>query len=238
MTDEPYCAWCTDRIDEPPYCGNEGCKPMTDTETEKFPGIDQIEAFYVIHSADTTRDGENTLEHMQKRAEPFMAGEDDEFGLELTEGDEQYDFGYLADEIGERECMMCDGDGGSSPWQSEPGYARWSVEHGGIGPITACEGCGGTGLEESAYRHGHHRKWVGLLPGNRYEEFAEAFMIDLGEDGLPERHEETMGSLTEYGMIPAVSVDDTEGWGSGWDGPNGGVIDSNIYISYMLKEKS
>ena len=211
---------------------------MTDTETEKFPGIDQIEAFYVIHSADTTRDGENTLEHMQKRAEPFMAGEDDEFGLELTEGDEQYDFGYLADEIGERECMMCDGDGGSSPWQSEPGYARWSVEHGGIGPITACEGCGGTGLEESAYRHGHHRKWVGLLPGNRYEEFAEAFMIDFGEDGLPERHEETMGSLTEYGMIPAVSVDDTKGWGSGWDGPNGGVIDSNIYISYMLKEKS
>jgi len=210
---------------------------MTMTETEKFPGIDQIEAFYVIHSADTTRDGEDTLEIMEGRVRPFLAGEDDEFGLVQTEGDEQYDFGYLADEIGERECMMCGGDGGSSPWQSEPGYARWSVERGGIGPITACEGCGGTGLEESAYRHGHHRKWAGILPGSRYEEFAEAFMIDLREDGLPERHEETMGSLTEYGMIPAISVDDTEGWGSGWTGPNGGVIDSNIYISYMLKEK-
>jgi hypothetical protein len=24
---EPYCAWCTDGIDAPPYCGLPGCKP-------------------------------------------------------------------------------------------------------------------------------------------------------------------------------------------------------------------
>lgn len=22
---EPYCAWCTDGVDSPPYCGNPGC---------------------------------------------------------------------------------------------------------------------------------------------------------------------------------------------------------------------
>ena len=208
------------------------------TETEKFPGIDQIEAFYVIHSADTTRDGEDTLEHMQSRANPFMATDGSaEFGLVLTEGDEQYDYDYLADEMGDYECYACGGDGGSSPWDSRPDYWRYSMEMGGMGPITACEVCGGTGREESTYRNGHHRKWAGILPGSRYEEFAEAFMIDLGDDGLPTSFCETMGSLTEYGALPAISIDDTEGWGSGWTGPNGGVIDSNIYISYMLKEK-
>lgn len=34
---------------------------MVSEDTEQFPGIDQIEAFYIIHSADTTRDGESTI---------------------------------------------------------------------------------------------------------------------------------------------------------------------------------
>ncbi len=212
---------------------------MTDTATEKFPGIDQIEAFYIIHSADTTRDGEDTLEHMARRVAPFLAPDaESEFGLELTEGDEQYEYAYLGEGRDGEWCSMCGGDGGSSPWESQTGYWRYSVEMGGIGPITACEMCGGTGLEESSYQHGHHRKWAGLLPGDRYEEFMEAYLIDLDDDGLPTNYCETMGSMTGYGILPAISVDDAEGWGSAWTGPNGGVIDSNIYISYMLKEKS
>ena len=234
MTEEPYCAWCTDGLDQPPYCGNEGCKPMPDTATETFPGIDQIEAIYIIHSADTTRDGEGSLDHMASRVEPFLRTEDGEYGLVQTEGDDQYDFDYLADEMGKTTCTWCDGSGASSPWESRPGYWRYSVELGGIGPITACEHCGGTGEEESAYRNGHHRKWAGLLPGDRYEEFCDAFMIDLDDTGLPERGDDTMGSLTEYGHLPAISIDDSEGWNSGYS--DGGVIDSNIYLSIMLKE--
>jgi hypothetical protein len=79
--------------------------------------------------------------------------------------------------------------------------------------------------ESSVYWDGMHRKWAGELSWERWLEFAKAYLIDLDDDGMPEHYSDTMGTITELGHIPAVSVDDTEGWGYGE------VIDSNVYVS-------
>lgn len=51
---EPYCAWCSDGVEIPPYCGNPGCKPTpyavklseTDsgTRTVRVLGINKSDA--------------------------------------------------------------------------------------------------------------------------------------------------------------------------------------------------
>lgn len=130
---------------------------------------------YIIHSADFTSEGAMCVRDMEERAAAFPE-------LAQTEGDEQYDFRYLAEETGAG--------------------------------------------EESVYWDGFHRKWAGELTWERWLEFADAYLIDLDDDGIPERYNETMGSITEFGHIPAISVDDTEGWSY-----CGEVIDSNIYVS-------
>lgn len=89
---------------------------------------------------------------------------------------------------------------------------------------------------DDRYENGYHRKWAGLLSLEDWLKFADAYGIDLDDDGVPERYEETMGSITDLGHLPAISVDDSEGWNSGYE--DGGVIDSNIYISIGEQENA
>jgi hypothetical protein len=106
-----------------------------------------------------------------------------------TEGDEEYGYGYLADEGGDEDYRAAD-DGGQ----------------------------------------GRHRKWVAELTPDDWHATADALMIDLDPNGLPEKYDDTLGSITEYGHIPAVAVDNTEGWS-----PTR-VIDSMLYLSFALSE--
>ena len=77
---------------------------------------------------------------------------------------------------------------------------------------------------------GRHRKWVGMLTFEQWEAFARNYCIDLHENGMPEHYEETMGSLTEFGHLPAICIDNTEGWGDNFGDP---VIDSSFYCSFF-----
>lgn len=79
--------------------------------------------------------------------------------------------------------------------------------------------------------NGMHRKWVGELTREQWRAFAEGYCIDLDEDDLPTDFMDTMGSITEYGHIPAVAVDNTEGWGCSYWGYEA-VIDSQFYLSF------
>src|SRR4051812_4653024 len=80
--------------------------------------------YYVIYSIDVTNDGRYLLNHMDPNiiGNERSAPEDLRGCWDQTEGDEQYDFDYLADEIDERECRTCGGDGAQSPWENRPGY--------------------------------------------------------------------------------------------------------------------
>jgi hypothetical protein len=123
-----------------------------------------------------------------------------------TEGDEEYEYGYLGKESGD---------------------VRWFP----AGYLDAAA----TKLPDDGYDgdagEGRHRKWAGELTGAEWRIFADAYLIDLDGDGLPERYEETLGMLTlEYGAIGAVSVDNREGW----DDYHGTVIDSTIYANFMM----
>lgn len=75
---------------------------------------------------------------------------------------------------------------------------------------------------------GRHRKWVAELSLADWREVAEQLCIELEPNGLPEHYNETMGSLTEYGAIPAVAVDNNEGWSPIR------VVDSMLYVSFAL----
>lgn len=79
-----------------------------------------------------------------------------------------------------------------------------------------------------------HRKWVGELTPEQWESFAGRYCIDLDDDGIPSEGGETLGSMTEYGLIPAVSVDNTEGWGAPDVGTHP-VYDSRMYVSIATK---
>lgn len=76
---------------------------------------------------------------------------------------------------------------------------------------------------------GRHRKWVADLTFDQWLDFASNFCIDLLPNGMPIEYNDTLGSLTEYGHIPAIAVDNTEGWGDMSGDP---VIDSNFYCSF------
>jgi hypothetical protein len=78
---------------------------------------------------------------------------------------------------------------------------------------------------------GHHRTWVAELTREQWQEFADAFAVELDEDLVPERYENTLGSITpEHGLIPAISVDNTDGWDPSV------VISSTFYVSFSSPE--
>jgi hypothetical protein len=78
---------------------------------------------------------------------------------------------------------------------------------------------------------GQHRKWAAELTAGEWRIFADSYLIDLDPNGIPEDYEDTLGSITEYGVIPAVSVSNREGWE---DASGSIVIDSCMYVSFEM----
>lgn len=76
---------------------------------------------------------------------------------------------------------------------------------------------------------GRHRKWTAVLTRDEWELFARAYLIDLDEAGYPEDYEDTGGAVTEYGLLEAVSISNSEGWQDA-SGPQ--FVDSDIYVSF------
>jgi hypothetical protein len=159
--------------------------------------LPQGSIFYVIYSADILGsdreiDGMGPFRSADREA-PYATPFPGKWTQ--TEGDEQYDYGYLADEDEGRNLAYLPAD-----------------EH-----------------DEG---EGRHRKWVAELTLEDWQTVARALCIDIEDDGMPTEYTDTMGSITEYGHIPAVAIDNTEGW------TPTRVIDSMLYVSIMLPETS
>jgi hypothetical protein len=210
---------------------------------------------YIIFSADFYRRGVNTMNFMDPTHHKGVA-EDSRYHApfpsfvcteEDDDGNETAD--CLIEDYDKTPCTVCedsrgikwvqmhgeyvsrgDGMGGTFNVTLEPGNLYRVEDHGHDYWFEAepCDHCGGTRLEKEQYR-GPHRKWVGELTWDEWLRFAERYCIDLDDDGMPEHYDHTLGSLTEFGHIPAIRVDNTEGWNSGMD--DGGVLDSSFYIS-------
>ena len=120
-----------------------------------------------------------------------------------TEGDEQYDYGYLGDECENPEYFpagYADAEALAEPQEGEP------------------------------FGLGRHRKWVGFLTLADWLIVAEMLVIDLDDNHMPVSYEETMGAITEVGVIPAIAIDNTDGWSPLQ------VIDSSIYMSIAVPD--
>lgn len=167
-----------------------------------------IESVYIIYSADVLADSPRFIEEMSPAHHlpaGYPEGEERDKRAAVaekfvrTEGDEQYDYDYLASEL-------------DNP--------RWRPYK--------------PGSEDDEPGQGQHRKWVAELSFEEWQLFADAYCIDLTDEGLPEEYEETMGSLTiEYGHIDAVAVSMREGWES--PGCPGSVIDAQAYVSFAVE---
>jgi hypothetical protein len=181
-------------------------------------GIMKIQSVYIIYSADVLSDTSRFIEDMSPEKHMpagFNGGPEWEKRVDIaskftqTEGDEQYDFGYLGKESGNVHYF---------PYQYLDSEATEL-------PDDDFDGESG---------QGQHRKWVAELSYDEWLVFADSYIIDLNDEGMPESYEETMGSLTiEYGHIPSISVDNSEGWNS--PGTPGEVIDSTFYLSFALE---
>lgn len=177
----------------------------------------EFEFAYIIYSADVLAETSRFIEEMSP-SEHMPAGYREDSAeyaerkriaakFEVTEGDEQYDYGYLAE------------------------------EHGGNAHYFPAGYTDREGLEEAdddtpddKIGRGYHRKWVGEITADEWVVFADAYNISLDARGIPEDYENTLGSMTpEHGTIPAVSVDNTHGWN---DYSDSRVIDSTMYISF------
>ena len=161
---------------------------------------------YIIYSADTVAEYP-FIESMApaRMLKPYESQHDitgivDAFTL--TEGDEQYDYGYLSDNGRRPEYL---------PYADRDDKTEYVNSHNGM-----------------------HRKWVGELTREQWKVFAKAYCIDLDDNDIPEDYEDTMGSLTEYGIIPAIAVDNTDGWGCAYYGSQP-VIDSQMYLSFGVR---
>jgi hypothetical protein len=170
------------------------------------PGKIPADAFiYLIYSADILGteeeiDGMGPFRKATARA-PFATPFPGDW-LQ-TEGDDQYDYGYLASEC-------------NNPDYFPAGYAD-------------AEGVAEP-QEGEAVGIGRHRKWVGLLTRQDWLTVAERLCIELDDNFLPENYEDTMGAITEYGVIPAIAIDNTDGW------TPTRVIDSNIFMSVAVPD--
>lgn len=189
-----------------------------------------IESVYIIYWADVVSRHPSNITGMAPAshvpasiggAEPEAAKRIAEAFTE-TEDDDEYGFGYL-------------GDGCNEPRYYPFGYTdREGFEQ----PPEDVRGVWGFVAASQPVGMGMHRKWVGELSREDWFVFARAYNIEVDDDGMPTEYEDTMGSITEHGHIPAVSIDNSEGW----DYPGFGygnveeVIDSRMYVSIAVKQ--
>jgi hypothetical protein len=173
---------------------------------------------YVIYDADVKADGVRFIERMspachlpaghngsERDARTAVAAK-----FTQTEGNDRYDFGYLGDERNPRDITY---------------YPYKCLDSEGL--EVAPDDC-------EVYGLGQHRKWTAELTRAEWLMFADDYLIVLDDEGIPERHEDTLGSLTvEYGAIPAICVDNREGWE---DSSGGVVISSQMYLSFGVSE--
>jgi hypothetical protein len=143
-----------------------------------------------------------------------------------TEGDGQYGFGYLGNEHSPRRpryypAGYTDAEGTTLPAECPDCHGL-----GCTGDVLAgwgtgqCSTCNGRGQEESG---------CGELSRDEWLLFADCYLIDLDAAGYPERYTETLGAITGYGRLAAISVDNSEGWND-HSGPD--FIDSGFYVSF------
>lgn len=127
----------------------------------------------------------------------------------LTEGDEQYDYEYLGDESGDPSY-----------------YPAGAFDSQGLETVDTIDP-DDPRADSTDYGEGRHRKWVAELSLADWRACADMLCIDLDARGVPEEYDDTCGSITEYGHIPAVCVRNDEGWS-----PTN-VIDSSLYVSFF-----
>lgn len=179
-----------------------------------------------------------------------------------TEDDDNYDYGYLADECG-RSSYAAAADA-ETPHFGDEVYEDIKMGYGfefhydgadyymkiGSAPyfeeswakVTDNSGYDGMGAWVEGFKieyidfedvpdkpQGRHRKWCGELSWNEWLRFASEFIIDLDERGYPTHYEQTMGSLTMHGLMPAVAIDNSEGWEM-MGGPD--VITSHFWTTF------
>jgi hypothetical protein len=83
-------------------------------------------------------------------------------------------------------------------------------------------------FEDSVYKDGKHRKWVALLSRKDFEAWLNDELGYTLQEAR-EYSEQTMGSLTGFGMLPAYSLRQD---GMDWNvGGVTNVIDWNAYIT-------
>lgn len=178
----------------------------------------ELEAVYIIYSADVVSESVSDIERMDPKhiLDGYPDSEERRAIVEAfteTEDDDQYEYGYLGNESGDVRYFP---------------YGYLDSEG-----LEECES-----EDDSVPRGlGQHRKWVAELTVEQWRIFADAFQIELDESGLPTSYEHTAGSITEHGLLPAITVDNTEGWGHGdfGYGPVLGVISSEFYLSFAGK---
>lgn len=215
-----------------------------------------LRIYYVIYSYSLTRDGERLVNQMDPNSIGRNANSTPgyDYGPSLdgrwhqTEGDEQYDYDYLADELegSGRPCQTCNGEACTeeeftapegfvgvgivgtfgNAWLLSEDRSHVSRDHIFVRELRPCEGCGGSGDLASAFRNGYHRKWVAELTHAEYLRLANDRGWDLDDDDRPTRFNDTMGSLTEYGHLPAIAIEDDEGWTYG-----GEIISAQFYVT-------
>ena len=208
----------------------------------QFAAIDPIVS--IIFSADFMRYGRHTMNFMDPTHDQGGTGTAFPEFYVTEEDDEGNEFDYLANDIDKQDCF-CDGGAGrddgfkwtgigytdiGSGVKLYPGELYRFEMFGHVVQAEPCDYCGGSGNYADRFK-GPHRKWCGDLTWDRWLQFADRYCIELDDNGMPERYDETMGSLTMAGLLPAVRVDNTEGWSSGYD--DGGVIDSSFYITFL-----
>lgn len=195
--------------------------------------------YYIIYSVDVRRDAEHIVGWLDPNDIPRGGAGPSLKGLwAQTEGDEQWEYDYLADEMAGHPCACCGGDGEgdvehvATIEEDELFYGVGTSTTGYAGLRTyvyesrPCRFCGGTGDRGAAYRNGFHRKWVAELNHAQFLTLANDRNWELDEDERPTDTIATLGSITEYGPLDAYAVDDEEGWCYG-----GEIVYAQFYIS-------
>lgn len=211
---------------------------MTSFPAQRFSRV------YVIYSADVISEHTSDITRMspeshmpagfkdgslRKRVREIVASR-----FTQTEDDDQYDYGYLGKESRPPDVRYfpygyTDPEGIDEPAECTECFGMGTAQDAyGSHP---CRECDGRGTAEAG--QGQHRKWTADLSRAEWLIFADAYLIDLDENGYPREYEETMGAITEYGHLEAISYDNREGWNSGYGDP---VLDSRFYISFAYPE--
>lgn len=200
---------------------------------------------YIIYTADVVGSSGEIERMSPERHLPFSDGSRERLmrtvaaRFTLTEDDDQYDYGYLAEETGNvayravadtPACVVCASCANPCAWSDDDAY----LVHGTVGsdgdiyqtPEDSDRDMDHTA--ESGYQ-GRHRKWVGELTRYEWLLFAGMYNVTVDGNGYPEDYEDTMGSLTEHGLLFAVSVDNSEGW-QDFSGPL--FVSSSFYVSF------